>query len=53
MDCTPRAFEVDAYFFQGTFGKHCVDLQAQLFLLKVLFFFKYKQIDTVFMRNAG
>jgi signal transduction histidine kinase len=28
-------------------------LQAQLFLLKVLFFLKYKQIHTVFMRNAG
>jgi hypothetical protein len=34
-----------------TFGEHCVDLQAQLFLLKVLFFLKYKQIETVLMRN--
>jgi hypothetical protein len=33
--------------------EHCVDLQAQLFLLKVLFFLKYKQIDTVLIKNPG
>jgi len=36
-----------------TFGEHCVNYKAQLFLRKVSAFLRGRQIDTVFMRNPG